>query len=494
MPQCSALVLIHEDVEIADDNFRAKALHAVRNPAVGIAGVVGAAGLRDLEWWTGRRRAGFVYETRGPLDFGDRRASVDALDGLLLIVSPSAFRTILFDEETFPAFHGYDIDYCLQARQLGLQVVVAPIDVFHRTEPMRGDREAFEVARMALAAKWPGAVRRSKPRELVVPAVRRRVNTARRAQHRIQVQGRERVQQLLSPRAVWTRRGHDSTGPQSPADKTIFAERSQVHPVGCPVCGTRVAPVESSANAKSIAACPKCGTGITFPPPHGDITSARVFEGLYAGKRLAMRSTWYSEARMRLAWLKLYVPDGLLLEIGCATGEFVSEATKEGYEAYGVEVSAWAAQQARALGGDIVTGLIEDWMVQYPDLRADAILMWHVLEHVAEPIEFLSKARTALHPTGRLVVEVPNYAATVAQSEGSDWTAAALDDHYYHYRPEGLRSILEGAGLTVVSMLEFSGRAYSTVDGWRRLRNQALLQRATWPSLDYVRAIAVPSS
>lgn len=159
--ECSALVLLHEDTEIIDDNFRAKIMHLAKNPTVAVGGVAGAAGLRGLEWWTGRSRAGLVYETRGALDLGPRHADVDVVDGLLMIVFPSAFRRFVFDEASFPGFHGYDADYCLQARNIGLRVVVMELDILHRTKTGYGDKEAFRRANEAFSAKWPAHVHRA---------------------------------------------------------------------------------------------------------------------------------------------------------------------------------------------------------------------------------------------------------------------------------------------------------------------------------------------
>ncbi|MFZ2058205.1 MAG: glycosyltransferase, partial [Acidimicrobiales bacterium] len=72
---CQALVVLHEDVQIVDDNFRPKLLKSLGHN-VGLVGVVGASRLKGLAWWDARCTAGLVYETRGVIDFGTRRADV----------------------------------------------------------------------------------------------------------------------------------------------------------------------------------------------------------------------------------------------------------------------------------------------------------------------------------------------------------------------------------------------------------------------------------
>ncbi len=158
---CQALVVLHEDVQIVDDNFRPKLLKSLGHN-VGLVGVVGASRLKGLAWWDARCTAGLVYETRGVIDFGTRRADVDAVDGLLMALAPSTFRTMLFDGDSFPAFHGYDIDYCIQARDAGLRVLVTDIDVLHRTKGGYGDRAAYNAAEVALIEKWPNWIKPSR--------------------------------------------------------------------------------------------------------------------------------------------------------------------------------------------------------------------------------------------------------------------------------------------------------------------------------------------
>ncbi len=73
------------------------------------------------------------------------------------------------------------------------------------------------------------------------------------------------------------------------------------------------------------------------PRPRVDDSSSDIFDLSYSGERTSRRKQWIYEARQRLAWIETWAPDGLLLEVGCATGEFVEGATAVGYEAIGVE-------------------------------------------------------------------------------------------------------------------------------------------------------------
>lgn len=149
-----ALVLLHEDTEILDPDFCAAIRHRLSaEPDAAVIGVIGAHAVRSLEWWKGSCR-GAVDETRGRMEFGGIGQDVDAVDGLLLVLSPWAVRNLRFDAATFGGFHGYDVDFCFQARAARQRVVVEGIKVFHHTKGGFGDEASFRRADLAFRGKW----------------------------------------------------------------------------------------------------------------------------------------------------------------------------------------------------------------------------------------------------------------------------------------------------------------------------------------------------
>ncbi len=155
-PDLEALVLLHEDVQLRDAQFEAKVRAVLTNEQVAVVGVVGAVGVRSLAWWEGDGR-GRCAETRGVVDFGGGCHDVDTVDGLLLVLSPWAVRTLRFDAATYHGFHGYDADICFQARAEGRRVRVVDVDLFHHTKGGYGDVVAYREADAAFRAKWSAA-------------------------------------------------------------------------------------------------------------------------------------------------------------------------------------------------------------------------------------------------------------------------------------------------------------------------------------------------
>ena len=111
---CEALVLVHDDLEIRDVDFRARVVGAFGDGDVAVVGAIGGSGLSSIDWWDARTVAGRADETR---------------------------RFIAFDVVVDPEFIGYDIDYRLHARTARYRVVVRPFDVCHSAKGEYRDRE-----------------------------------------------------------------------------------------------------------------------------------------------------------------------------------------------------------------------------------------------------------------------------------------------------------------------------------------------------------------
>jgi hypothetical protein len=166
-----ALVLLHQDVEIVDEDLCGKVRAVFADPDVAIAGCVGARDARTMAWWEGAVTwASFThryYEHGGgilpafssspetdQLPAYARLGEVDTIDGFIMALSPWAVRNLRFDE-TLGQFHGYDFDICMQARAAGRNVVTADLKVWHHHSlELMPDPETWIEANIRLTEKW----------------------------------------------------------------------------------------------------------------------------------------------------------------------------------------------------------------------------------------------------------------------------------------------------------------------------------------------------
>lgn len=133
-----------------------------------------------------------------------------------------------------------------------------------------------------------------------------------------------------------------------------------------------------------------------------------------------------------------------------------------------MEPAAQMAGHARdVLGLAVTTGLATPATV--PPRGADAICLWHVLEHVPEPLPTVATLLAGLAPGGRLWLEVPNAASAVARRQGPRWRCLEPDVHVAHYTPAALRALLARAGAQDVAVQTTSFATYASTTA-RRLR------------------------
>ncbi len=137
---------------------------------------------------------------------------------------------------------------------------------------------------------------------------------------------------------------------------------------------------------------------------------------------------------------------GWLLDVGCATGIFLELARDRGWEVKGVEPSSWAVSVARSKKLDVVQGDFEQ--VELTS-SFDVITMIDLIEHVANPLALVEKARKVLKPGGLLVIVTPDIDSFAARVMGRWW---------WHLRPAHLcffsrRSLTYLAGRTGFKIL-----------------------------------------
>jgi GT2 family glycosyltransferase len=166
-----ALVLVHQDAEIVSPDLCATLRDALRDPAVGVVGCVGAVGVRSIAWWEGSVTwASFTHRydelgggelpalswTNGDLPAFAHTGEVDSVDGFAMALSPWVVRNVRFDE-SLGQLHGYDLDFCLQVREARRKVVTADFKVVHHHSlELVSNPETWLAAHMRVAEKWDG--------------------------------------------------------------------------------------------------------------------------------------------------------------------------------------------------------------------------------------------------------------------------------------------------------------------------------------------------
>ena len=141
----------------------------------------------------------------------------------------------------------------------------------------------------------------------------------------------------------------------------------------------------------------------------------------------------------------------LLLDLGCANGNFPRFMQQLGWGVEGVEVS----QNSKPIFDfEVYKEEFEEIPIDEP--RYDAITAWAVLEHVHDPMAYFKKASQVLKPGGIFVFLVTNF-------ESISSRYLFLEDiprHLYFFTAETVRRYLAKSGFDLIRT-DYSNRIYS---------------------------------
>ena len=157
-------------------------------------------------------------------------------------------------------------------------------------------------------------------------------------------------------------------------------------------------------------------------------------------------------ARRRLRMLATHHPvRGRLLDVGCAAGYFVAEASAAGWEAEGTDISPdmieWGLQH--------VTPNLS--LTPFADLRrpsggVSAVTMWDYIEHSVDPRMDLAMAHDLLSQGGIVALSTGDVNSRFARWTGKRWHLLTPRHHNYFFGSRSLVRLLEDVGFDVIAI------------------------------------------
>jgi 2-polyprenyl-3-methyl-5-hydroxy-6-metoxy-1,4-benzoquinol methylase len=239
--------------------------------------------------------------------------------------------------------------------------------------------------------------------------------------------------------------------------------------VPCPICGsarrrllyagtiphdgtdprTYFGSSRTSAGHLPIVQCTGCGLVMSNPQDNRE-TLAQVYaaheDSAYEGEHENRRRA----ALQHLALVMRYhTRPARILDVGCATGIFVSAAQESGWQATGLDASEWmiAGGRRRCPAATFRVGTLDEVTFQPGEFAA--ITLWDVLEHVPAPLEALERMHPWLAPEGRLFLSLPNATSLMARIMGRHWVLL-LREHLWYFSPVTIEKLLARAGFEMV--------------------------------------------
>lgn len=288
----------------------------------------------------------------------------------------------------------------------------------------------------------------------------------------------------------------------------------------CPVCQSNDRQPHWRKCELTIVRCWACGM-VYVNPVLAVMASGQFYDTEGADYYLspAKLASDYADVRFEreLRLLRQFCPRGAVLDVGCGSGGFLFQLKKrwpKDYEILGTDVSGGPLDHAESQGVPVVRGdfLSQDFCrvpgapVSDParfnnqDQHAgpeagapfDAVTLWAVAEHLAEPRCFLEKAYSVLKPGGVCIVLVPNLRSIAVRLLGANYRYVYAQ-HLNYFSAATLSRLGERAGFEVVAtrFMHFNpvviwqdwrgrGRDVSNTERGELLKQTTALKQKPW--------------
>ena len=136
-----------------------------------------------------------------------------------------------------------------------------------------------------------------------------------------------------------------------------------------------------------------------------------------------------------------------LLDVGCYIGVFLEIAARHGWDAWGIEPSQWAAEQARTNGLNVIHGTLAT--ANLPNESFDVVTMWDVIEHLSDPMAEIRRVHRILKVGGLVVIHTMDIDSLFSRIMGRKWPWL-MEMHIYYFSQRTMAEMLRKAGLQVL--------------------------------------------
>ncbi len=186
--------------------------------------------------------------------------------------------------------------------------------------------------------------------------------------------------------------------------------------------------------------CNHCFASHILSPKVLDNYYSRINSVIYADNSETHHDN-YKKERLNKADLigKMFPQGGKILDVGCGYGFLLSYLDIEKWERFGVEPSIKASKIAEGRGIKILSNYIDNIS---DTLRFDVILLFDVIEHLADPNSMIDKLAGLMNKNGALIILTGNIDSLNAKLTGAHWSYFNTYEHISFFNPKSIKFLL----------------------------------------------------
>jgi len=236
-------------------------------------------------------------------------------------------------------------------------------------------------------------------------------------------------------------------------------------PVTCPVCGSKdqktlygdtlgqdLPPFDYAFSPEHmrtyrVVRCNTCSHAFCELP---DENIWRNYQSVVDAEYLSRQEAHLLTARSVLAVMRKYIRHGKLLDIGCATGDFLTVA-QDYYEVEGLELSEWSSAIAKKRGFAVHTCTISELPSEE---KYDVVTLWGVIEHFESPAREIEKVSRIVKPGGFVFLWTGDTDSWLARLLGKNWWYIQ-GQHVQFFSKRSLNRLFSDAGFQPVAIRKY---------------------------------------
>ena len=228
--------------------------------------------------------------------------------------------------------------------------------------------------------------------------------------------------------------------------KIIIDNIEDFQSIECDFCKSKNIEIKNRNTESNLYKCKKCNSLFRkfFFPISTDYSSKYFIENYknqYGKTYEEDEENLKALAKSRLETIKNIKPTGKILDLGSAMGFFLKEASLNGYETEGIEISEYAANYCvKNLNLNVYNVSLLDF--EYKENEYDIITAWYVLEHICDFEKLLKNILFSLKDDGIFAFAMPN-GNGISGKFNKNYFKIVPPDHAFETNPKALDKFLK---------------------------------------------------
>jgi len=212
----------------------------------------------------------------------------------------------------------------------------------------------------------------------------------------------------------------------------------------------------------TVVKCASCGLLFTNPRVKENQISSYYYSGYSPYKEVRQQTIlekiknkvgqFFGNPHREILQILRSIEAKTVLEIGPGNGNLLYFLKENGFEVAGVEIDKTCVKRIREKGICCYLGDLNETISEIGSKKFDAVILFHVFEHLYHPKETLKKIYDLLSEIGLIYISLPNSSSLEAKLFGKYWRGFDLPRHIVHYDVNSITKILLQMGYKIIKI------------------------------------------